>query len=1194
MGLETSKNWRLLLLAGLISGILLTVFLPSYSQSNVRFEHIRVENGLSQSNVNFILQDSQGFLWFATNGGLNKYDGTQFKVFTYSVNDSTSISNNIVNHLFEDRDGNILVSTQTGLDIYNINLEVFYHLNQNIGNGPFINVKQVNCAAQDLSGNYWIGTAGGGLYRYNQASKKITSFKYEPYVASSIPGNNISCILPDKQGLLWIGTENGLCCLNTASERITRFKINFNNIANIPVTSVFIDSQQTLWIGTQHGLFKMNPEISGEDTPANNPFVYVKQIVSPAKSILDKAVLSVQEDRLGNVWFGTNDGGLGQYIVEQNTVHEFKVDPNEDHSLLSNQVNTVYADASGIIWIGTNAGISVLDKMKDRFNWHKRSQGINNTISSNNIQAILKETNGKLWLGTHDQGLTMYNPSTEIFTTYMADDQIVEGQSIKERNKLFMKFDQRQSSIKPIPINYVSHNRINALLKDRAGNIWIGTGGGGVNILNTGNERITKMTHDPLDSTTILSNNIRCLYLDSKDRLWIGSEDGGLMRYFKKSILSWIRSDSDLFSISGNDIRSIVEDTNGNIWIGTFSNGLNRFDEKKNRFIRYFHIEGNTNSLSSNTIYSLYSETGKLWIGTANGLNILDISSNEITRIGEENGFMANSVYSIEADNRDNLWISTNQGISSLSKSTLSIRNYGKDDGIQGSEFNPGASFKSNKGEIFFGGIDGYCSFYPDKLTEKRQKPNVLITDFKILNEKVPVGTAGSPLKTHISKTDTLRLSHKDLSISFEFVALDYTNARKIQYAYMMENFDPKWNYTGNRRYANYTNLPPGEYIFRIKASTSDSNWDEPGRSVVIIIEPPYWKTWWFYAIIFMFAMGCVLLLIQIRTRYLYKTKALLEEKVKIRTKQIKNKNKSLEQANEEILNQKAEIEHQNQLLLEKNMEISIAKTELDNSNKELLDINSNLESIVEDRTSSLLRTNEELKNANNELDTFIYRASHDLKGPIARLLGMTLLAKMDNKDEALREYIDLIERGAVDMNKILNKLNNIHFINRESSITEDIDFQKIIKDCTPGLANYIDLKDLVITLHADKDFKLRSDYVLMKIILENLIENGVIFRKTKHAQIEISLKTDRRAILISVKDHGFGILKDQHEKIFDMFYRGSERSKGNGLGLYLVKKATQKLNGEVSVESDEGKFSCFTIALPTVIVSSALKSLVT
>jgi len=319
----------------------------------------------------------------------------------------------------------------------------------------------------------------------------------------------------------------------------------------------------------------------------------------------------------------------------------------------------------------------------------------------------------------------------------------------------------------------------------------------------------------------------------------------------------------------------------------------------------------------------------------------------------------------------------------------------------------------------------------------------------------------------------------------------------------------------------------------------------------------------------------------------------MLEDQVKLRTQQIENQNKILGGANREILKQKKEIESQNSLLKSTNTEVSKAKKNLDKKNEELISINYNLENMVAERTSSLKLMNDELINSNNELDTFIYRASHDLKGPIARLLGITLLAKMDNKDEVLKEYIELIEKGAVDMNKVLNKLNNIHFINREIINRDEIDFNTIIKECESNLINYIDKSDLKINIVTEPDFSMRSDPILMKIILENLLENAVIFKKTKKAQIDVNLRTSRKAIIISIEDNGLGILKEQQEKIFDMFYRGSERSKGNGLGLYLVRKAVQKLHGKINVESEEGKYACFTISLPKVIVPKELESLV-
>ena len=409
----------------------------------------------------------------------------------------------------------------------------------------------------------------------------------------------------------------------------------------------------------------------------------------------------------------------------------------------------------------------------------------------------------------------------------------------------------------------------------------------------------------------------------------------------------------------------------------------------------------------------------------------------------------------------------------------------------------------------------------------------------------------------------------------------------------MMEKFEEKCNYVGTRRFENYTNLQPGNYIFRLKASNNDGVWNETGKSVFIIVKPPFWKTWWFYTILFISFFASIVLTIQLRTMALQRSKILLEEQVKERTRQIKNQNLTLEAANQEILVQKTEIEKQNKLLLHKNKEITKAKQALDTINKQLVDTNANLEDKVEERTSSLKLMNEELINANNELDKFIYRASHDLKGPIARLLGVSVLAKMDNKDEALREYIDLIEKGAFDINKVLNKLNNIHFINREILQTDIIDFEKIINACKPNLSSYIDISDLEIKLVVESKFHMRSDYNLMRIILENLLENAVIFRKTKKAEVTVTLNTDHKSIILSVHDTGLGILKEQHEKIFEMFYRGSQRSKGNGLGLYLVRKSVQKLQGRIEVESKEGKYSRFIIYLPKVIVPIELRSLV-
>lgn len=1170
-----------------------------FSQQSVKFDKITVEDGLSQSNINWILQDRLGFIWFATNGGLNRFDGSQFKTFLRNDADSNSISNNIINHIFEDDRGKIWISTQNGLNVYDQSLETFRQFKSKPHTPLGLSSNQITCTIKDDFGNYWIGSAGGGLNKYNPKTNKFRAFRNLPNNPQSISSNHITSLEKDKYGFIWVGTADyGVNMLDTKSELFLRYvksdNNNNQNLSSNQINSIYEDNEGDLWIGTASGLDMIKTINHSRNLKNRGEIINFTYINDKHKTDSDNSILSIFQDASGLIWFGTVENGLGFLNKYTGEVGSYIMDPNNKFSILSNNVNSVFDDRTGILWIGTNAGINIIDKQSDRFVWHNRTQGISNTWSSNNIQSIYKERNGVIWLGTYDKGLTKYDPLTDIYTNYMINDFMIEGESIKERNRILKKYDKRKTSRKPTPIYYLSNNRIYALHRDKSKKLWIGTGGGGLNILNINTGRISKFTHDPKNDRSIGSNNIRCIYQDKKGRVWIGTEDAGLNLYQNGKFKRFYSDKNDIFSLSHNDVRSIVEDKYGNLWIGTFGGGLNMLEPEKNRFTRYAYQENNQNSLSSNSIYSIHlDEDSNLWIGTSDGLNKFAVAKNRFTHFDIHNGLSSNSIYTILDDNIGNLWLSTSSGISRMNKSTYAIINYDGEDGLQNTEFNPGAGQFTIKGEMLFGGINGYCSFSPNDISDNQYIPEVIFTDFKILNEKVAIGKSGSPLKKHISETDTVVLSYKDISISFEFVALNFTDSKKNEYAYMMENFEKKWNYIGNRKLANYTSLQPGNYILRVKASNNDGVWNEEGTSLYIIIKPPFWQTWWFYLLVVLFIISTIILIIQLKTRSLNKAKILLEEQVKVRTKQIENQNKILEGANHEILNQKNEIESQNKLLKTKNVTISKAEKNLNKTNEKLVSINSNLESIVAERTSSLRKMNDELINSNNELDLFIYRASHDLKGPIARLLGIILLAKMDNKDEGLKEYIELIEKGAVDMNKVLNKLNNIHFINRETINREDIEFQKIIAACKSNLSNYIDASDLIVNLDVETNFGLKSDPILMKIIIENLLENAVIFKNTKKVQIDVSLRTSRKAIIVSVEDNGVGIRKEQFEKIFEMFYRGSERSKGNGLGLYLVRKVVQKLQGKIKIESEEGKYACFTISLPKVIVPKELESLV-
>jgi ligand-binding sensor domain-containing protein/signal transduction histidine kinase len=1182
--------------------LFLLLWFPAYllfAQQGIKFNRLTVEDGLSQNNINQIIQDQNGFVWFATNGGLNRFDGIEFKTFIHDRNSDNSISNNIINHLYEDDHGNIWVSTQNGLNVYNSKNETFSHFKNIINDPHSISHNQVTCVTQDQKGNYWIGTNGGGLNMLDPSTNQFKTLRNSTSNPQSVSSNLISCIETDKYGFIWVGTpDNGLNMLDPMSGRFLRYANSesdkISSISSNQINTIYEDYDGDLWVGTASGIDLMKANSNGRHLSSRDEVINIHKVLSPQRSAASRNITGIYQGASGMLWFGTTDNGLGYIKKYLNLTGSYLVDPNNDYSLLSNEVTSVFDDEAGILWIGTNSGINIIDKLKDRFIWHKRLSGQGNTFSSNNIRSIYKQQNGVFWLGSHDQGLTKYDPLTDVYTNYSTSDFVVEGESIRERNTLLRKFDKRKTSPKLQSLNYLSHNRINDIHPVSRNYLWIGTGGGGINVLNIYSNAISTMRHDPENDSSLSSDNIRCIFRDSQGRRWIGTEDGGLNLYTGRSFKRFTTDENNIFTISSNNVRAISEDKNGFIWIGTFGGGINKFDPENQRFIRYFYQENDKDGISSNNIYTLYFDdsTEKLWIGSSDGLNILDIASNQFEHLTMSDGLPSNTVYSILDDETGNLWISTNKGISRVNKESLTIKNYDREDGLESTEFNPTTAYKASNDEMYFGSNKGYCSFFPTLIKDNFSKPEIIFTDFKILNEKVRVDQPGSPLKKNIANTDTIILSHDDISISFEFVALNFTDSKKNQYAYKMENFEDQWNYAGTRRFANYTNLQPGVYTFKVKASNNDGIWNEAGKSILIIVKPPFWKTWWFYTILVLFIISMIIISIQLRTRALHKSKIRLEYLVKKRTKQIKNQNKTLEKANKEIVDQKNEIETQNKLLKQKNNEISKATRELDNINKELVNINSNLEEKVEERTYSLRKTNEDLINANNELDKFIYRASHDLKGPIARLLGVSVLAKMDNHDETLKEYIELIEKGAYDINKVLNKLNNIHFINRENILTEEIDFEKIINQCKPNLAAFIDPSDIEIKIDSKSKLHLRSDPKLMSIILDNLLENAVIFRKTKKAKILIQLSEDTKSIIIKVKDDGLGILKEQHDKIFEMFYRGSQKSKGNGLGLYLVKKSVVKLQGQISVVSEEGKFTTFTIAFPKVVVSKELQTL--
>jgi PAS domain S-box-containing protein len=782
----------------------------------IRFRHITIVEGLSQSSPRSIIQDRHGFIWIGTTDGLNRYDGYKFEVFKAQDNttiftmfedtnnvlwlgteasglkifnpstgmftrylhnptDSNSINNNRISVLYKDSTHTIWVGTENGLSRFDRNKNQFIHYRAVSGNTQSLSNNSVQAICQDRSGILWIGTKSGGLNAFDPIKEQFTWYKNIPEDSTSISSNNVLSICQDIKGILWIGTSGGgLNRLDPATNKFSRYLNNPDDPCSLSdnyVTHIYEDKSRVLWIGTE------NKGLCIFDRRKNVFFRYQNTQENPS-SLSTNRIQAICEDADDNLWFGTRGGGINLYTKEAQKFAHYKPVYTDTASLSYKMVWEIFEDSQGIIWIGTDGGgLNRFDREQNKFTFFKHDPKNPNSLSDNNIYVVHEDTKGMLWIGTRLGGLVCYDRKKGHFTNY--------------------RFNQEDSTS-------ISCDWVMCLLEDRRGNFWIGTNGGGVNKFDRLRGTFKRYTFNQKDSAN----------------LW------------------------------GDRIRFLIESRSGALWIGTLGAGLNEFDPITKAVRHYTFDTNNTLSLSSDYLASICEDhAGTIWVGTYSGISRLDMQKKSFTRFTTENGLPDNMIYDILEDNSGYLWISTNRGLSKFNPRTGEIRNFDEKDGLQSNEFNRGAACKSRTGELYFGGINGFNRFYPDSIICNTTVPRVVITDFSIFNKSVPVGPlkhGRTILQKPIYETNRIVLTHRENVFSFEFAALHFVSPEKNQYAYKMEGFDKEWNYSGHRRFATYTNLDPGIYTFRVKASNNDGLWNEKGIALTITILPPFWKTWWF------------------------------------------------------------------------------------------------------------------------------------------------------------------------------------------------------------------------------------------------------------------------------------------------------------------------------------------------------------
>jgi len=769
---------------------------------DVSFESFKTENikrvkGLSQNMVNTILQDEQGFMWFGTWDGLNQFDGYDFTIY----NKLDGMSNPTINSLLEDNEGVIWIGTQDGLNRFDRKTKTFTVLKHIPGERNSLSNNTVNNICQDEKGFLWISTVQG-LNRYDKENQVYKRFNFNMAEVDSIRANWINKVFQDSKGYLWIATRFGLFKFDDSTEFFTPYFHHPNDNSSISsntINDIYEDRNGRLWIGTQNGLNLFLGEHAGFKQ-------YYHDHRDPG-SISNNAVTAIFEDSHGIFWIGTHDKlNIFDRETELFTPYSHTGKPT---SLSNDDVNCIYEDDMGSVWVGTYKGVNKVHIGLSKFNYYNRDPDDPYSLSSNVIHSIFKDEDGLIWLAT-GEGVNILDRTTGRYS------------------RLHHMID---------PFTNLADERIRSIHKDHLGNIWIATDSEGLFRYAPSTGKYTHFTANPDDANTLNDNNLLWVTEDHDGYIWVGSGRGvNAFHPEKEGMRSWVHDPRDSASISNNRVWIIYEDNDNNLWFGT-NHGLNRYDPDEDAFISYISDPEDPYSISANAIFGIYEDSqGNFWVGTmGGGLNHFDPLRERFLHLDEQNGLPNNVVYITLEDKNGNLWLTTNWGMSKFNPATVEFVNYDINDGLQGNEFNGGAWFHAEDGEMFFGGMDGFNSFYPEEIALNEGPPRMVITSFKKLNVEV---------KREFCNGDTIRLNYDDNFFSIEFSALDFTNPAKNKYAYMLENYDEEWNSRdAGRRIAEYTRVSAGSYIFKVKGSNNDGIWNEEGTSLHIIILPPWWDT---------------------------------------------------------------------------------------------------------------------------------------------------------------------------------------------------------------------------------------------------------------------------------------------------------------------------------------------------------------
>jgi signal transduction histidine kinase/ligand-binding sensor domain-containing protein/DNA-binding response OmpR family regulator len=827
---------------------------------NPAFIHLTSNNGLSQNHVGSILKDRQGFMWFGTDEGLNKYDGYKFQVYKHERNNPRTLTDNYIKRIFEDSHGDLWVGTINGLNKFNKKDGSFTRF---FNEGQGIHIIHI---FEDSRKRLWLGTSNG-LALFNTQTNQAIWFRHDDNNARSLSDNLIFSITGDRDGYLWVGTGNGLNRFDTRTHQFTHYlqtPVN-EDVSSTAIRALLIDSKNNLWVGTAAGgLCLYNKATDNFTRFMNDP--------ADPFSLCHDAILSLEEAADGKIWIGTENGGISLYDDNRKNFVCIRNDHSNITGLTNNSIHSLYKDDQGNMWVGTwSGGVNLMPRYGNKFTLYSKTVE-KNSLSNNIILSLAGDKSGNLWIGTDGGGLNYYERLTKTYTHYRHNYKDLN--SIKSDYVMSIWNDETDI----MAIGY--HPQGFGLFNKRTGKF--------INDINTKIDG-PPLTHSVLSITRGYQGNY-----------WLATWHGLYVYDPKENKTTLFQHDpANEQSIASNLVNAIYEDAEHNVWIAT-GNGLDMYDRKSNTFTHHKNDPNNPYSISNNFLHAIYDDgQGHLWIGTnGGGLNCFTKANGKFIAWTEKNGLPNNSVKGILSDHKGNLWLSTNKGLSKFNIDNKTFRNYDVQDGLQSNEFKPRACYMAADGKMFFGGAYGLNGFYPDTIKDNPYPPRVYITGLSVLNKPVTINDGTRLLTSLITETKSIKLSHRQNVFTIEFAALNYILSDKNQYAYKLEGFDKNWNYVGSVHSSTYTNLDPGTYTFVVKASNNDGVWNDQTTSFTIIITPPFWATWWFRGILILVIIGGVGGAVYMRMDHLEKRQQYLQQVVQERTDSLLKKTEEAEKAN--------------------------------------------------------------------------------------------------------------------------------------------------------------------------------------------------------------------------------------------------------------------------------------------------------